>query len=738
MSDCVEVLRRWTVLLAVVMASLGPNAPCQEQSDQQDSFVVGIRGHYRVGRMAAVRFLGQDVQPTDFAGATLETLDGDGVRVRFRVSETSHFSNNRHVGYVMPGSEGSPLALTLADGRRFETRFPVKDVPSSGPSMIPTEMPWVVAIGDPLGIDRIGASELLDRESRVAVTRIESSTSLPSQSWGYDGVDLLVITGSGAEVLESMSNAQQRALIRWNRQGGRSLICLGESADRLAQVAPWLTELLPVDQIEIATMDPAALETYTTSQTPLDNFKGIKLPRRSGKVLISGRTLRRVATVLAGQYPLGFGRVTVMAADLDSQVFDDWPERTDLVLKLTDEVLSEVNKDQLTTDRATSFNDLAGQMRATLDQFEIKSRFSFSLVSLIVMLLVAAIGPLDYLLVNRLLGRPLLGWLSFPLMAIGLTVFLVTQSKPNLPPEDASLGDGDLLRANQVQVIDIDRIDCVGRAFAWSYTYSHEPANLDVAMPPAADLDSQIGGEYESVIFPMGYPGRTFGGIQLAGENTLLPPYEAVFDSSGMGTLKSLAIASRSSKSIATQIQFAPRVGEKVEVLRRPGSELLRGEIINPLPIDLLDAMLVYRNWVYLLPTRFQAGARLPAVQDLRQKNFRWLLTKQQALEKSATETTPWVVGDFSNVGRVADMLMFHRAAGGTLYTGLKDEPLARLDLSHVLVDDRCMLIGRTESPLIDFGVKPHSSDAQAFFQPDGTSVCLVRVVLPVRSTRLD
>ena len=42
-------------------------------------------------------------------------------------------------------------------------------------------------------------------------------------------------------------------------------------------------------------------------------------------------------------------------------------------------------------------------------------------MSLVLLSLIAAIGPLDYLLINRLLGKPLLGWLTFPLMAIGLS-----------------------------------------------------------------------------------------------------------------------------------------------------------------------------------------------------------------------------------------------------------------------------------------------------------------------------
>ena len=46
------------------------------------------------------------------------------------------------------------------------------------------------------------------------------------------------------------------------------------------------------------------------------------------------------------------------------------------------------------------------------------------------MALIAAIGPLDYLLINRVLGRPLLGWVSFPVVAIGLSVLLAMQARP--------------------------------------------------------------------------------------------------------------------------------------------------------------------------------------------------------------------------------------------------------------------------------------------------------------------
>ena len=74
------------------------------------------------------------------------------------------------------------------------------------------------------------------------------------------------------------------------------------------------------------------------------------------------------------------------------------------------------------------------------------------------------------------------------------------------------------------------------------------------------------------------------------------------------GTIEGLPLAPRSSKSLATQTLFDVDASDVVGVRQRRGSELLDGELINPLPVDLLDGMLVYKNWVYLLPTRLPSG----------------------------------------------------------------------------------------------------------------------------------
>ena len=77
-------------------------------------------------------------------------------------------------------------------------------------------------------------------------------------------------------------------------------------------------------------------------------------------------------------------------------------------------------------------------------------------------------------------------------------------------------------------------------------------------------------------------------------------------------------------------------------------------------------------------------------------------------------------------------MLMFHRAVGGSRYTTLRHQPLSFLDLSHVLADDRCMLIGKIAQPLTEI----EASSGESIRSPEGETLALIRVVLPVDKSR--
>lgn len=743
------VVGPWLWLVAVADATAqSPESAAQSADVAAAKISVGIEGHYRVGRWTGLRVDGAT------SIRAIETRDGDGVEVRYLqpASPSSDGSGGGDWSYAVPGSEAAPLIARDDSGVVASTRFPTLGSPSRGPAMIPLEMPWLVVFGDPLGVDRIGANELLDRDALIAVSRPTEAAQCPDSAIGYDGVDMMMIGGSSRELLSGLSEQQHQAIVDWVLDGGHLFLTLGETAPELAQAAPWLPSLLRLDQWDVIRIDPSALETYTSSQTPLVPFSGLQLPKDKGRTLIMGRTIRRSSTPVAVEFNVGLGRVTTVAADLEDELFVNWPERLDLITRLTGSILI-VNQDpQVRKNRTTAYNDLAGQLRSSLDQFKVKRRYGFSFVSLILMALIAAIGPLDYLVLNRVFGRPLLGWLTFPLVAIGLSAILVHQSRPVVSTTANAVSTADdgvaaetdvglanessVRRCNRVEIIDIDSTFDVGRGFSVDYLYSHEATRLDVTVTESDTFLKMIEQRGSLLTAPFGYPGPSFGGIQIAIEDSRLPLYEVALqrvdaDQSRhwlRSHLVGVPLASRSSKGIMTRSRFVPKLIAKPSIERRPGSELLRGELVNPLPVDLLNGMLIYRNWTYILPTRFPAGGRIATVESLRQKNFRWHLSRQKTFE-SETETEPWDPANLEAVDRIAEMLMFHEAVGGSRYTSLDDGPLSFLDLSHVLTDDRCILLGRVADSATRF---EFSSPGEPAVEPIGERLTLVRVVLPV------
>ncbi len=733
----IECPGRWFCLVAFsVLCLLASQARAQDGASGNLQF--GINGHYRLGCWTAIRTNAREKPMSADHPLIVQTLDGDGMRVEH---EQRPLSNPADFMYAVPGSEAAPVQVRGGDETLLSGRFPEQLAsPSRGPSVVPLGMPWIVSLGDPLAVDTVGANELLNRDASVVVSQPEPA-GFPDSRWGYDGVDLLMITSSGQEVLKDLNEQQSTAIKQWVLEGGRLFVTLGGSAAEFVDVAPWLFDLLPLDKdsVTIRTMDPSAIETYTSTQQPLDNFDGVLLPRRVGRILITGRTARRVSTPLAAEYITGLGRVTVIAADLDGPVFATWPDRLALVTRLTGSILVLDDDATVATSRATAFNDLAGQMRATLDQFPLKRSFDFSIVALILMALIAAIGPLDYLLINRVLGRPLLGWLSFPIATIALSALLISQARPVIADKSgvAETDSQKLIRCNRFEVVDIDAESKVGRGFAWSYLYSHEANRLDASFAPAGPL-AGVASDVQSILTSgFGYPGRAFGGIQLAGEDARFPSYRVtVKEDQGAirGGLTGLSLAPRSSKSIATRFSFTSRIPEGLVMKRRPGSELLWSGLINPFPFDLLDGMLIYRNAVYLLPTRFPSGGEIDAVDTLRQKNFRWQLSRQTALEKSKTESEAWVASRFDRPNRVAEMLLFHEAVGGSRYTFLRDDPLSWLDLSHLLSEDRCMLVGKLPESCLDMALTPRGTTKAV--SADGQRTTVIRLMIPVQSQR--
>lgn len=775
-----------TVSLLSLRVAVGQE-PRQRASVEHEA--IGINGHYRAGHWTAVR-----LPPRAGGSPQIETTDGDGVAIVYEqdfltalavsdeqpafaycipgteaaplIMSSDASSSNRHAG-DSPGSQSHAPTSKRGDAGRsviWKTRFPEVGVPAAGPSMIPVGMPWVVVMGDPLGIDTIGVNELLRRDATVAVTRVSSAAAIPDHVLGFSGVDLILVTGGGTDLLASLSPAQGEAIESWVRGGGELFVTLGAGADALLDAAPWLTKLLPDElaQSSVVTMDPSGFETFTNSQARLREFEAWQFPKvigsggttlsRVGEVLIAGRTTRRIGLPLAVRYIAGMGKITLVAADLDAAPFVDWPERLVLVTKLTGDLLSEKRSEVGNSFRISGYSDLSGQVGRSLDHFPIKRSFGFSIIALVIAGLIVLVAPLDYLLVRRVFGNPLLGWITFPAIAILLSIGLVMAAAPRQTDDDATsatsavpVGTASFTRSRSIEFLDIDSSTRTSRLFRWSYLYSHPAQVISVEAEPSPSLAAITDTTTYQMLHPFGSPGREMGGIQIDAWNapihipiSLLGPTtdsaSTQQEHSLTSRIDSLELAPRSSKSLALQMQLRTNI-ETSPVQRRSGSELLQGELVNPLDVDLLDAMLIYKNWVYLLPTRFRASSTVPDVDRLRQKNFRWQLSRQRALE-SSSQTEAWDVTQINQPVRLAEMLMFHDVVGGTRYTGLQNEILGHLDWSGLLNEDRCILMARCSDSWTNLSVATDVVGSANSFKPAGETDSWVRVVLPVEEGR--
>jgi hypothetical protein len=88
--------------------------------------------------------------------------------------------------------------------------------------------------------------------------------------------------------------------------------------------------------------------------------------------------------------------------------------------------------------------------------------------------------------------------------------------------------------------------------------------------------------------------------------------------------------------------------------------------------------------------------------------------------------TTPWDQAD-QDIARIAEMMMFHDAAGGRGYSRLKHRHQAFIDLSGHLRSGRAILLGRSDQPAAAWTVNGQAMDEQL-----ETRLTFYRVVFPV------
>lgn len=628
-----------------------------------------------------------DDTPATFAGGQLDDL-----KVPAGESRTI-------VGYVRVGRRDASLLVRFVGEGSSAVAISKKLIATDLPTAAIASQQRVVVIGAKIDMDQ--AIRFLPRNvgEEIVAGHVDDVYALPDRWYGYDGVDALVLTASRPEFYDQLSDAQRRAIVEWVQQGGRAILTVGSQGETALRADGILAQLAPGKFQRVEPLrETATLESMTDSQVrlsaPVDGKQPppllmAQLHEVQGEVLNSAGAGRPLVV----RSPHGFGEVLFVAFDLDQDPIAHWPDRGRLISKLLEAVWRNAppNEESHRGGEVAhlGFHDLTGQLTAALDQFDGVRLIPFSWVAGLIVLYIVLIGPADYFLLRRI-GRMELTWLTFGLVALALGAAAWWL---------ADWARGTTVRVNQVDIVDIDAATARVRGTTWLRMYS--PRNQSFALQLERTTTALAKDNQGSLFAWQGVPGRSLSGMDASSRASLESQPYVIRDTNAGDEPPQLEIDDLSLAVGATKGFAARWWGESSAEFTEPPLttstlKLVRGRVVNPLPVRLTGCVLYHDRWAYKLGT-LEAGQGIVLDDAASPLDVGWLLTKRTVVD-SREVTTPWDRAMRDDVPRILEMLMFHETAGGRGYTGLLHRYDHFIDLSGQLTAGGAVLVGKAEA----------------------------------------
>lgn len=683
-------------------------------ADSKLDVAVGIEGVWKIGHVTPVRVRLPDAIAAQAATVEVSTFDGDGVAVTYRravsAAQLTESGTRTHRSEVTIGRSDRPLKVRVVDSSGQTLAERELNTSEIGQALPPTQ-PWIVALGSSMGVEATSHSLSASSLPSFSTTVVDDAQAVP-QSWqSLAGCDVLVVSttpmpqGDRANVpfISQLSEAQWRAIDDWISHGGSAVISLGDYAGKLAEDSP-LRKLLPgriVDRLSNVSTSP--LEASTATNVQLSPIVAARLTDVRGAVELSmlDNTGKRFPWWV--RYSIGKGVVHFIGSDLDEPVLREWKDRRLVWDKVLSDLWSrEQQADAGGADRNISgsaflgYEDLIGQLRATLDHFQAARIYSFGEIAFLLIALLLLIGPLDYWLSVRWFRRPDLSWYLVSTVLVAASAGLIWSEKVARPQA---------LLVNSAQVVDFLPEQERLLAESWTHVYSSRARTIDcVLQPSAAALDQRLDWQ--------GLPGKGLGGLEsnllsdqgMPAYSISVPPTEnagvdGTAGTSSVASIQGVGIPASGTKSLfATWSQrFEPLGTSQLRELQ--GIDQLEGLLVNPLSQDLLRPVLMYHNWIYQLPSRLRAGEELTLTYDMVPKDLMRRLNRRQIVNNN-DQITPWAPEDRQSLDRLLEIMMFYKASGGANYTHLQHRFQPRMDVSNALDLDHAVLFGQLNKPL--------------------------------------
>jgi hypothetical protein len=645
------------------------------------------------------------LQGLENATLSVETTDNDDIQNTYTVPlpRLDPKESIQAITYVKPGSGGGDIIITVNKGNQSakHTRtFSQLD------HLNLNELLYLTAGARLPGLRRL-ANTITEESQKQNSPRaqfyqprsayVDDADQLPTRWFGYDSVDLLILSTGNKDFTEKLlgdRNRRKEAIVEWVERGGHLIISTGKHQDMVRELVERMgipltvkiTGSRPVDRLsEVENWCGAQvpLQSQTTKDGKKPTFDLAKLSRvsKEADVLLA---LKSDGSPLIVRMPFGLGQVTLVGFDLDQQPFASWPGQSQFWEKLLTETHHLTRDPSHRNQNNPNMNpfgvedngEVAGDLQYSLEQFDDVPMISFGWVALFILIYIVVVGPLDYLFLKKVVKRLELTWITFP------TVVLVVSAVAYFT---AYAIKGNDLRINKVDLVDIDLVEGQGKARSYGqtwftlfspriqlYTIGIEPGTPIWAAAPAEGKPSA-----SVLVSWMGRPDSNFGGYDRPRSQSLFRrSYEYAPDGSG---LLGVPIQVWSSKSFTARWE-APldpnHMPFRVD-LRHPADaenpkgnpKDLTGSITNLLPFALLEATLIYGDGD-AMPHTFPLG-RLEANETKQIDIHRNQGGNDLSLWAPASTQRNWQYGRFGrtaqgSAGPVLDSLkkaMFHDAS---------------------------------------------------------------------------
>jgi hypothetical protein len=687
----------------------------------------------------------------------VRVADDDGTPTSYRLPvQVPARSSQQFTAYVRPGSHDPELTIRLLDssGRRVGGASQDQVMPQPPTALNPQES-LVLTMGRPQGVEalhelpgfRQGAQPtqfgMRRAGGELMLARIDTQMGrLPGRWYGFDAARAIVLDTADREAVAALDGGRGLALVEWVRRGGHLIVSVGNNwqAVKDSVLGPILPGV-PNGQETAPSLD--ALDTFAGPGKPIT-------PPGSAKVLVTKleEVEQRGGTVLAPMSnmplvvrgPYGFGRVTLIALDVDQKVLADWPERgrfwgraLDLRAQRSDQGPGGPQFGGGTRFNVSNVSDLATQLRASLEQFPGVKLIPFGWVAFFIFLYILLIGPGDYFFLKKVLKRMELTWITFPTIVVAVSLIAYYA---------AYVLKGNDLLVNQVTVVDVDQVDGLVRGWTWASLFS--PQNRDYTIrtvPVPLDRPSSGTGSggtsepsrpasgTEVLMSWFSSPENQFGAMGSSSRRFSFAgngyAYEPI---GGVESLQDVRIPIWSTKCITASWFSNAGVAPIDADLQPVGTDRLSGTVTNRLDVALEDAVLAFGKQVYLLENLAPGATGRVGLSSGRDRSLSGYLHDKQPRYLDVSYGNR----DFQ-IDRASLMLtaMFHdsesSAAGDR---ALSNDPLHDVDLSGQLSLRRPMLVARVKRP----GARLVLDNAPSPAKVDETT--MVRIILPLNNAK--